>query len=46
MKIKIFESYSAYQKIQIFQKENLGKSLYLNNIEQFSEFDENEYHVI
>ena len=44
MKIKIFESYSAYQKIQIFQKENLGKCLYLNNIEQFSEFDENEYH--
>ena len=44
MKIKIYESHSQYQKIQIFQKENFGKSLYLNDIEQFSEFDENKYH--
>lgn len=48
MKIKIFEKNSPYQKIQVFEKENLGKalSLYLNGIEQFSAFDEHIYHEV
>jgi spermidine synthase len=44
MKTKIYEKKSPYQKIEIFKKEGMGKSLYINNIEQFSEFDEHKYH--
>lgn len=46
MKNKIFDKKSSYQKIEVFEKGNLGKALYLNGIEQFSEFDEHIYHEV
>tara|TARA_S200002703_G_scaffold127285_1_gene113907 strand:- start:2403 stop:3167 length:765 start_codon:yes stop_codon:yes gene_type:complete len=46
MKNKIFDKKSPYQKIEVFEKDNLGKALYLNGIEQFSEFDEHVYHEV
>ena len=43
LKNKIFEKQSDFQKIQVYNTD-LGKSLFLDDIEQFSEFDEIEYH--
>jgi spermidine synthase len=44
LKSKIFHKQSDFQKIEVYETENVGKSLFLDDIEQFSEADEIEYH--
>jgi spermidine synthase len=44
LKSRIFHKQSEFQKIEVYETENVGKSLFLDDIEQFSEFDEIEYH--
>tara|TARA_R110002167_G_scaffold136856_3_gene323691 strand:- start:278 stop:1066 length:789 start_codon:yes stop_codon:yes gene_type:complete len=44
LKSRIFHKQSEFQKIEVYETENLGKSLFLDDIEQFSEVDEIEYH--
>jgi spermidine synthase len=44
LKQRIFHKQSKFQKIEVYETENLGKSLFLDDIEQFSEGDEIEYH--
>tara|TARA_R110000868_G_scaffold29160_5_gene108700 strand:- start:155 stop:943 length:789 start_codon:yes stop_codon:yes gene_type:complete len=44
LKNRIFHKQSEFQKIEVYETENLGKSLFLDDIEQFSEADEIEYH--
>lgn len=43
LKERLFFKNSDFQKIEVY-KTNFGKSLFLDDIEQFSEFDEIEYH--
>lgn len=44
LKETIFSVRSTYQKIEIVETENLGKALFLDDIEQFTEADEQKYH--
>ena len=44
LKSRIFHKQSEFQKIEVYETENVGKSLFLDDIEQFSEADEIEYH--
>lgn len=44
LKERIFHKQSKFQKIEVYETENVGKSLFLDDIEQFSEADEIEYH--
>tara|TARA_R110001592_G_scaffold313343_1_gene588712 strand:- start:621 stop:1403 length:783 start_codon:yes stop_codon:yes gene_type:complete len=44
LKKKLFFKKSNFQKIEVYETENFGKSLFLDDIEQFSEADEIEYH--
>ena len=44
MRSKIFETQSKFQKIEVYERDKLGKTLYLSNMEQFSEADEHVYH--
>ena len=44
LKSRIFHKQSEFQKIEVYETENVGKSLFLDDIEQFSEVDEIEYH--
>ena len=44
LKKKLFFKKSNFQKIEVYETENFGKSLFLDDIEQFSEVDEIEYH--
>ena len=44
LKKKLFLKKSKFQKIEVYESENFGKSLFLDDIEQFSEADEIEYH--
>ncbi len=41
---KLFYKKSNFQKIEVYQTKNFGKSLFLDGIEQFSEADEIQYH--
>ena len=41
---RIFKKISKFQKIEVYQTKSFGKSLFLDDIEQFSETDEIEYH--
>jgi spermidine synthase len=41
---KLFHKQSSFQKIEVYQTEGFGKSLFLDGIEQFSEVDEIQYH--
>lgn len=43
LKKRLFFKQSGFQKIEVYET-NFGKSLFLDDIEQFSEFDEIEYH--
>jgi spermidine synthase len=43
LKKRLFFQNSDFQKIEVYET-NFGKSLFLDDIEQFSEFDEIEYH--
>lgn len=43
LKKRLFFKQSDFQKIEVYETD-LGKSLFLDDIEQFSEFDEIEYH--
>jgi spermidine synthase len=43
LKERLFFKNSDFQKIEVYET-NFGKSLFLDDIEQFSEFDEIEYH--
>lgn len=45
LKKKLFLKKSNFQKIEVYET-NFGKSLFLDDIEQFSELDEIEYHDI
>jgi len=44
LKKKLFYKKSKFQKIEVYQTEGFGKSLFLDDIEQFSESDEIQYH--
>jgi len=44
LKGRIFHKKSKFQKIEVYETESFGKSLFLDDIEQFSEYDEIEYH--
>ena len=44
LKERIFHKQSEFQKIEVYETENVGRALFLDDIEQFSEFDEIEYH--
>ena len=43
LKKRLFFKNSDFQKIEVYET-NFGKSLFLDDVEQFSEFDEIEYH--
>jgi len=44
LKERIFYKQSKFQKIEVYETKNVGRALFLDDIEQFSEFDEIEYH--
>lgn len=43
-KKRIFHKVSKFQKIEILESDKLGKALFLDGVEQFSEADEIQYH--
>ena len=41
---KLFEIKSSFQKIEVYQTKDVGKTLFLDGVEQFSDLDEHIYH--
>ena len=41
---KLFETKSSFQKIEVYQTKDVGKTLFLDGVEQFSDLDEHIYH--